>query len=59
MKSLKSYVLECELDRFLGIESTYINEGGQAGHMAHPFDYTDFTGNDLLELVDSLEKLSI
>lgn len=44
MKSLKSYVLECELDRFLGIESTYINEGGQAGHMAHPFDYTDFTG---------------
>ena len=54
MKSLKSYVLECELDRFLGIESTYINEGGQAGHMAHPFDYTDFTGNDLLELVDNL-----
>ena len=54
MKSLKSYILECELDRFLGIESTYINEGGQAGHMAHPFDYTDFTGNDLLELVDNL-----
>ena len=54
MKSLKSYVLECELDRFLGIGSTYINEGGQAGHMAHPFDYTDFTGNDLLELVDNL-----
>ena len=54
MKSLKSYVLECELDRFLGIEYTYINEGGQAGHMAHPFDYTDFTGNDLLELVDNL-----
>ena len=29
-------------------------EGGQAGHMAHPFDYTDFTGNDLLDLVDNL-----
>lgn len=34
----------------------YINifEGGQAGHMAHPFDYTDFTGDDLIDLVDSL-----
>lgn len=34
----------------------YINlfEGGQAGHMAHPIDYTDFTGNELKELVDSL-----
>lgn len=31
-----------------------IFEGGQAGHMAHPVDYTDFTGNDLKELVDSL-----
>ena len=31
-----------------------IFEGGQAGHMAHPVDYTDFTGNDLNELVDSL-----
>ena len=31
-------------------------EGGAAGHMAHPFDYTDFTANDLIELVDSLFK---
>lgn len=31
-------------------------EGGQAGHMAHPFDYTDFTANDLIDLVDSLFK---
>lgn len=31
-----------------------IYEGGQAGHMAHPFDYTDFTGNDLLDIVDNL-----
>lgn len=29
-------------------------EGGQGGHMAHPFDYTDFTGNDLIDLVESL-----
>ena len=33
-----------------------INEGGAGGHMAHPFDYTDFTANDLIELVDSLFK---
>ena len=33
-----------------------IFEGGQAGHMAHPFDYTDFTANDLIDLVDSLFK---
>ena len=26
-------------------------EGGAGGHMAHPFDYTDFTANDLIELV--------
>ena len=31
-------------------------EGGPAGHMAHPFDYTDFTANDLIDLVDSLFK---
>ena len=34
----------------------YLFEGGQAGHMAHPFDYTDFTANDLIDLVDSLFK---
>ena len=31
-----------------------IYEGGQAGHMAHPYDYTDFTGNDLIDLIDNL-----
>ena len=34
----------------------YLFEGGQAGHMAHPFDYTDFSANDLIDLVDSLFK---
>ena len=29
-------------------------EGGQGGHMAHPFDYTDFTGEDLVDLIESL-----
>lgn len=34
----------------------YINifEGGLAGHMAHPFDYTDFTGHDFIDLIDGL-----
>lgn len=34
----------------------YLFEGGAGGHMAHPFDYTDFTANDLIDLVDSLFK---
>jgi len=34
----------------------YLFEGGAGGHMAHPFDYTDFTANDLIELVNSLFK---
>ena len=31
-----------------------INEGGAGGHMAHPIDYTDFTGIELIELVENL-----
>ena len=45
MKSLIQYIHEA-LQPIL--------EGGAGGHMAHPFDYTDFTANDLIELVDSL-----
>ena len=33
-----------------------VKEGGAAGHMAHPIDYTDWTANDLIDLVDSLFK---
>jgi len=33
-----------------------VNEGGAAGHMAHPIDYIDWTANDLIDLVDSLFK---
>ena len=47
MKSLVQYICE-SLQPIL--------EGGAGGHMAHPFDYTDFTANDLIELVDSLFK---
>lgn len=31
-----------------------INEGGAGGHMSHPIDYTDFTGIELIELVENL-----
>ena len=31
-----------------------IYEGGAGGHMAHPIDYTDFTGQELIELVQDL-----
>ena len=31
-----------------------IYEGGAGGHMAHPIDYTDFTGNELKNLVIDL-----
>lgn len=47
MKSLVQYIYEALHPVF---------EGGAGGHMAHPFDYTDFTANDLIELVDSLFK---
>ena len=50
MKSLTEFLIENIND----IKNYIITEGGAAGHMAHPFDYTEFTGNELLELVDSL-----
>lgn len=31
-----------------------IYEGGAGGHMAHPIDYTDFTGKELIQLVTDL-----
>lgn len=44
MKSIIQYIRECLL----------ITEGGESGHMSHPIDYVDFTGNDLIELIDNL-----
>lgn len=44
---LKDFILE-------HLNERYIVEGGAAGHMSHPFDYTDFTGSELLELVSDL-----
>lgn len=31
-----------------------LNEGGAAGHMSHPYDYTDFTFKDLKNLIHDL-----
>jgi hypothetical protein len=36
------------------IESLIVNEGGMAGHMAHPIDFADFTAADLKELISDL-----
>ena len=49
--SLRDYVFEHLINK---TKEVYVMEGGQAGHMAHPFDYTDFTANDLIQLVDDL-----
>ena len=51
MTSLKDFVLE-NLNR--NIYTPLVVEGGAGGHMSHPFDYTDFTGNDLINLVKDL-----
>ena len=34
-------------------------EGGAGGHMAHPIDYTDFTGEQLIELVENLTVIGL
>lgn len=36
-----------------------LNEGGAAGHMSHPYDYTDFTFKDLKNLIHDLFAGSI
>ena len=53
--SLKDFLKEhCSLFNITPINEYLINEGGAGGHMAHPFDYDEFTGEELLELVDDL-----
>lgn len=34
--------------------NTFVMEGGAGGHMSHPYDYTELTGEELLDLVQSL-----
>jgi hypothetical protein len=45
MKQLSAYLVENVRNMF---------EGGQSGHMAHPFDYTEFTLRDLKGLIRNL-----
>lgn len=49
--SLKDYLIE-NISKNISIPM--IVEGGAGGHMPHPIDYTDFTGEELMELVDNL-----
>lgn len=49
--TLRDYITESVID------TTYkpmIIEGGAGGHMSHPFDYDELTGDDLIELVEDL-----
>ena len=49
--TLRDYIAESVID------TTYkpmIVEGGAGGHMSHPFDYDELTGDDLIELVEDL-----
>ena len=42
------------LNLFQYLCENYVNEGGMAGHMAHPTDYNDLTVNDIIELIENL-----
>ena len=48
MKSLKTYLFESKSS------AEILLEGGNAGHMAHPIDFGEFTCQDLIDLVDDL-----
>lgn len=37
-----------------GLSTEVINEGGMAGHMAHPIDFSYFTAKDLKQLISDL-----
>ena len=58
--SLKDFIIESlsqnSLKSFLceSLNNKYILEGGAGGHMSHPYDYTELTGEELLDLVQSL-----
>lgn len=60
---LKSYflTLKQEMSRILVMESlkNVLNEGGAAGHMMHPYEVSDFTFNDLFELIEKLLSTDI
>lgn len=51
MMDLKDYITETVT---CNTYKPMIVEGGAGGHMPHPFDYDELTGDDLIELVDDL-----
>lgn len=48
---LKDYITETIL---CNVYKNMVVEGGAGGHMSHPFEYTEMTGRELIELVDDL-----
>lgn len=59
-KTVNEYINFTSLRDFITesvINTTYkpmIVEGGAGGHMSHPFDYDELTGDELIELVEDL-----
>lgn len=53
MKTLTTYLFESTKNAIT------INEGGAAGHMAHPIDFGEFTCQDLIDLVNDLFSAKI
>ena len=51
MMDLKDYITETVT---CNTYKPMIVEGGAGGHMSHPFDYDELTGDDLIELVGDL-----
>ena len=55
MKGLTDFLIESNiLNKGILSGHMLINEGGAGGHMSHPFDYDELTGDDLIELVEDL-----
>lgn len=54
MTSLTNFLIENVEDIKSYFAKSFITEGGAGGHMAHPIDYTDFTGEELINLVSDL-----
>lgn len=56
-QSLNSSLKESLANPFT--ENNVLNEGGAAGHMSHPYDYSEFTFKDLKNLIHDLFAGSI
>ena len=50
MIDLKDFLSESLITKL----SNMVMEGGAGGHMAHPYDYDELTGNELLDLIESV-----